>query len=121
VEIWTAADAVFYAIPEALRRPGSLAYWTRRNARMDALYTLGRGLHSIQDYEAHGDIGVGYPVAIHGLTGFDNADNPDLDWGTNRRQPLIPSFQRIRYNISIDMSEAYLEEFYQRIGMIPTP
>ena len=112
IGIWTMADDLF--------GQGQINFERRYEMRVLALNFLGRGLHSIQDYEAHGDIGVGFPIAAHGWGGDFAADSILLEWGTERRQPLvrpeIPTFTR--HGISIDMSEVFLERFYRGIGMI---
>jgi len=85
--------------------------------RVQSLTYLGRGLHSVQDIEAHGNIGVGALIAVHGLPGSAlDADNPNLDWRNDDRQRLVPSTDRVRYNISREDTRVFLERFYRGIG-----
>ena len=83
----------------------------------DALFLLGRGVHSIQDIEAHGNIGVGRPIAFHGPPGISGVDNKDFDWINGFRRNVIRSSDQARFNTSIADTEAFLDIFYTRIGM----
>jgi len=87
-----------------------------------ALYLMGRGLHSIQDIEAHGDIGIGRWIAAHGPPGSRilDADDVNFDWGNSRRTPLVRSTEQLRLNISINDSIVFIEKFYRGIGMLPS-
>jgi len=88
----------------------------RYTMRINALTYLGRGLHSIQDIEAHGNIGVGRPFAVH-APGNLGADNVNREWNRDRTSTVMSrSGEQIRYNISINDSENYLNRFYSAIG-----
>jgi len=107
VSNWRLADNLF---------SGGLICFHERNAMREAALTLlGRGLHSIQDIEAHGNIGMGNRITAFHLWG---ADNPDYDWLNMLRGNTIPSTERVRYNTSINDSEAFLLDFYRQIGWI---
>ena len=113
VEIWLNAD-------EAMRNSGSSpnAFTRRYNERVRALYFLGRGLHSIQDMEAHGNISINNPFLAEHVFRM-GADNPEYEWiaGSNREQ-LERTGELIRFNISVNQSINYVSEFYRRIGIM---
>ncbi len=49
---------------------------------IDIYYYLGRAMHSMQDYSAHGNIGLdNRVVASH--AGYSKADDPNYDWVNN--------------------------------------
>ena len=110
--MWLSADRAFQS--------GQMSIEHRNTIHNSALTLLGRGLHSIQDIEAHGDIGVGNWLAAHGPpgTGMWDADDPNFDWGNNRRQPLVPSTERVRYNTSHEHTRIYLERFFRGVGIL---
>ena len=54
--------------------------------KQKALMYLGYGLHAIQDIEAHGQIGRGLEIPIHGAT----ADDENFVWCDRAHKDLRP-------------------------------
>ena len=93
----------------------------RHNMQMDALYLLGRGLHSIQDVEAHGNIGMGWRgalFAMHGPSFISGVDCKYHDWSNSSRRWVTPSTEQVRFNTSLNDSVIYLNRFFAAIGLI---
>ena len=107
LSVWIDADELFGW--------SGISSYERLMMQEQALYLLGRGLHSIQDIEAHRRIGINNPLlAEHGTRW--RADNPNWDWANSNRWTLSRSDARVRYNTSIDMSVDFLGRFYRSIG-----
>jgi len=88
-----------------------------------ALAELGRGLHPLQDVYAHGNIGVGSPLADHMVFGsilFFNqlwqADNKNYDWKNSSQNSLINSSNQQRYNNTQSATIEYFTNFINDIG-----
>lgn len=75
------------------------AYWLERainspvNSANEANY-IGRAMHSMQDYSSHGNIGIHYSIAAHGI----NGDNREFIWkdDTLRGSNHTPFFSGIK-------------------------
>jgi len=92
----------------------------RHNMQMDALFLLGRGLHSIQDIEAHGNIGVGWRgalFAMHGPSFISGVDCKYHDWDSSSRRFVKSSTEQVRFNISLYDSVNFLNRFFTGIGL----
>lgn len=83
------------------------------NNKSNALMYLGYGLHAIQDIEAHGQIGRGDDVPVHGLT----ADNPDYDWKDSSHTTLVnaPGNSQPRKDDTYNSTLNYLRRFCNAI------
>ena len=94
------------------------------NKRIEcALEELGKGLHPLQDYYAHGNIGVGTPLADHvafGRTRFWDslweADNIHYDWKNEEKVGLVLSSTQSRYKETETATVDYLQKFLNDIG-----
>jgi hypothetical protein len=109
IATWGAADDDF--------RAGRITYDQRAETRTFALTMLGRGLHSIQDIEAHGNIGVGRPFAMHGWDAISGVDKIGYDWKDDNRRRVTQSAAQVRFNASIMDSVNYIDRFYAAIGI----
>ena len=92
----------------------------RHNMQMDALYLLGRGLHSIQDIEAHGNIGMGWRgalFAMHGPSFISGVDCKYHDWSSSSRRRVTSSTEQVRFNTSLNDSVNFLNRFFAGIGL----
>ena len=76
-----------------------------------ALRHLGEGLHAMQDYHAHGEIGVGMPVARHGK----HVDDRNYDWTDSSRTKVEWSSNQNRYNNTKVSTMVYLNRFLNAI------
>lgn len=93
----------------------------REKARENVLKTLGEGLHSLQDIEAHGNYGENrLPIIDNEYTvghwNYPNADNKDYDWADSGKQKLVKSTEQKRYNETKDNSKFYLGSFKIAVG-----
>ena len=84
--------------------------------QMDAMYLLGRGLHSIQDIEAHGDIGMGWRGALFAAHVQLEADCKYHDWRDGSRRWVTPSTEQVRFNTSLNDSVKFLSRFFAGVG-----
>ena len=92
----------------------------RLNMQMDALYLLGRGLHSIQDIESHGNIGMGLRgalFAMHGPSFISGVDCRYHDWASSSRRRVTSSTEQVRFNTSLNDSVDFLNRFFTGIGL----
>ena len=85
--------------------------------QMRAFYLLGRGLHSIQDIEAHGNIGMGWRGALFAVHVDPRTDSRYYDWNGNSRRWVTSSTQQVRFNISLNDSVNFLNRFFTGIGL----
>jgi hypothetical protein len=109
--MWKAADDDF--------RAGKITEEQRADFRKYALRLLGRGLHSVQDIEAHGNIGVGSSFfAAHGPDFISGVDDPHYDWIDEDRRRVKISLDQERYTTSVNDSWEYIYSFYVAIGLI---
>ena len=114
INMWLDADRYLQTNPDNIQRVAEM--------QRESLILLGRGLHSVQDVEAHGNIGMSNRLfAAHGPPGMGrlDADNPNLDWTDGRRTSLEWSTERVRYNRSHAHTQNYLARFYRGIGLFP--
>lgn len=77
------------------------------------LMYLGYGLHAIQDIEAHGQIGRGADVPVHGAT----ADNPNYEWKDSSHTTLqkVSGTAQPRVSATCTASLNYLRRFCNAI------
>jgi len=112
IDTWLTADYFF--------NKGWFTFDQRYEQRTHALYLLGRGLHSIQDIEAHGDIGMGWRGALFAVhvQGW-RTDCKYHDWrpGSRRWVEETNGQVSVRFMISAADSLLFIERFYQGIGM----
>jgi len=84
--------------------------------QMNAIFLLGRGLHSIQDIEAHGDIGMGWRGAFFAAHVQLEADCKYHDWRDGSRRWVTPSTEQVRFNTSLNDSVKFLSRFFAGVG-----
>jgi RHS repeat-associated protein len=87
--------------------------------RKASLQLLGEGLHALQDIEAHGNIGVGFPVAIHNPGDPPQADDIRYDWANENRRnaDLVLSEAGARILETEKKTKEYLAKFMDGTGM----
>ena len=108
-ETWYDADRRFAR--------GVITTSERDGMRGDALYLLGRGLHSIQDIEAHGNIGMGWRGALFAVHVDPRTDSRHYDWSNNSRRWVTSSTEQVRFNTSLNDSVEFLNRFFTAIGL----
>ena len=97
-------------------------YILRDMGYLNALVILGKGLHSLQDYEGHGNIGMDsfyaqHIISINGSKVY-RADNINYSWvaGSNRTQ-LVKDPNKTRYNITKNDTYNYFEVFIMLVSV----
>ena len=100
-------------------------------SKYQAWQSLGRGLHAIQDIQAHGNIGAGLSPLGHALLG-SMPDSRDFIWSNQRS--LVTNAEMVtlilapldlrdernpRYLASVNASKEYLRGFFDRINECP--
>ena len=78
-----------------------------------ALKFLGEGLHAIQNIEAHGNIGKGYPIPFHLPFGVDDIN---YDWTDTSRTSVTFSDRQQRLYSTKATTETYLSLFFGGIN-----
>jgi len=89
----------------------------RLDMQMNALYLLGRGLHSIQDIEAHGNIGMGLRGALFAAHVDPRTDSRYYDWSSSSRRWVTSSTEQARFSTSLNDSVDFLNRFFTAIGL----
>jgi len=101
---------------------------TQKNEMLTrALTHLGMGLHSIQDIQGHGNIGVGDRIANHGIGYYRRdgrrvgcgVDSRQFDWVCEDMREVIHSLDQIRFRTSKEDTIDFLMRFYIAIGVFP--
>jgi hypothetical protein len=79
---------------------------------------LGMGLHALQDIYAHGNIGVGSPIADHAVFGrlpfwkkLWKADEIDYNWKDDKKNSLIKTDTYMRHDETKMRTIEYLNDF----------
>lgn len=83
-------------------------------SKQKSLMYLGYGLHAIQDIQAHGQIGRGWEIPVHGAT----ADDENYVWSdsSHKRLRLKRKNDQSRKTSTYYASLNYLIRFLQQIG-----
>jgi len=109
INMWLMADM--------LSAENWFTFQDRHNMQMDALYLLGRGLHSIQDIEAHGNIGMGLRGHFFAAHVHPGTDCKYYDWSNSNRRWVTPSTQQVRFNTSLNDTVNFLNRFFAAVGL----
>ena len=121
---WNNADDLYYN--------GEITFEERHEMRVTALQSLGRGLHSLQDMDAHLDMKTddfNTPIATpHLFKGdmiwqYSDVDNPRYDAestenvGEYRKVDTGSEFGSQRYSNTVKRTKEYLNKFYGAIDI----
>ena len=90
----------------------------KHNMQMQALHLLGRGLHSVQDIEAHGDIGMGVRGAFFAVHLDPGTDCRHFDWTNDSKRFVTRSTAQVRFNTSLNDSVNFLSRFFTAVGFL---
>ena len=118
---WSAAFNM-WTLAESSWLTGCITSAQRDEMRIQSLILLGRGLHPIQDIEAHGNMGMGHDIWPFRTVSAHFpliADITYFDWRGPCRRSITFSMNRERYNISNWHTQMFLESFFAAIGWIP--
>jgi len=116
-EYFLTAAINMWLMADMLMSENWFTFQDRHNMQMDALHLLGRGLHSIQDMEAHGDIGMGWRGAMFAVHIDPRTDRRGYDWNGNSRRWVTSSTEELRFNTSLNDSIHFLDRFFTAIGL----
>ncbi|TYQ14733.1 UNVERIFIED_CONTAM: RHS repeat-associated protein [Acetivibrio alkalicellulosi] len=122
IEIWVHAENRYDETINSLD-PNSWMFTMRKiqaerifeNSKDEALKILGQGLHSLQDIDAHGNIGINNKLIASHIF-MRGVDNRNYDWTDDTKTKVTRSTEQNRYNNTKNQSIIYLTRFIEGIG-----